>query len=47
MSHAHAIAIIGGSLAGLAAARVLHTAGHRVTVFERAGADFATRGGGL
>lgn len=47
MSHAHAIAIIGGSLAGLAAARVLHAAGHRVTVFERAGADFATRGGGL
>lgn len=41
------IAVVGGSLAGLAAARVLHAGGHAVTVFERAGAAFATRGGGL
>lgn len=41
------IAVVGGLLAGLATARMLHGTGHEVTVFERAGAAFATRGGGL
>ncbi|MGE0336385.1 MAG: FAD-dependent monooxygenase [Gammaproteobacteria bacterium] len=41
------IGIVGGSLAGLATARVLHAAGHQVTVCERAGHGFAERGGGL
>lgn len=41
------VAIIGGSLAGLAAAHALTRAGCAVQVFERASAGFETRGGGL
>jgi 2-polyprenyl-6-methoxyphenol hydroxylase-like FAD-dependent oxidoreductase len=41
------IAIVGGSLGGLAMANVLARAGAAVAVFERARRGFETRGGGL
>jgi renalase len=46
-STARTIAIIGAGMAGITAARTLHQAGHRVTVFEKSrgfGGRMATRG---
>lgn len=39
--------IVGGSMAGLFAANLLHRAGWRVDVFERAGDELADRGAGI
>lgn len=39
--------IVGGSLAGLAAANVLQRLGHSVQVFEKAAANLATSGSSL
>src|SRR5258705_13908624 len=41
------IVIAGGSLGGLFAAALLHTAGHEVTVFERSKHGLEGRGAGL
>lgn len=41
------IGIIGGSIAGCAAAALLHRAGHDVTVFERSESDLVSRGAGI
>jgi 2-polyprenyl-6-methoxyphenol hydroxylase-like FAD-dependent oxidoreductase len=41
------IGVVGASLAGLSVANVLERAGAAVTLFERGGASFAGRGGGL
>ncbi len=41
------IVIAGGSLGGLFAAALLHTAGHEVTVFERSTHGLEGRGAGL
>ena len=41
------IAIVGGSLAGLAAANGLHRLGHAVTVYEKCVAPLDTRGSSL
>jgi 2-polyprenyl-6-methoxyphenol hydroxylase-like FAD-dependent oxidoreductase len=39
--------VVGGSLAGLFAANLLHRAGWQVTVFERSGEELASRGAGI
>ena len=39
--------VVGGSLAGLFAANLLHRAGWQVTVFERSGDELASRGAGI
>ena len=39
--------VVGGSLAGLFAANLLHRAGWQVTVFERSGGELASRGAGI
>jgi 2-polyprenyl-6-methoxyphenol hydroxylase-like FAD-dependent oxidoreductase len=41
------IGIIGGSIAGCAAAALLHRAGHDVTVFERSESGLVSRGAGI
>lgn len=41
------IGIVGGSIAGCAAAALLHRAGHDVTVFERSGSDLVSRDAGI
>jgi 2-polyprenyl-6-methoxyphenol hydroxylase-like FAD-dependent oxidoreductase len=41
------VGIIGGSIAGCAAAALLHRAGHDVTVFERSESDLVSRGAGI
>lgn len=41
------IAIVGGSIAGCAAAAELSKAGHQVSVFERSPAELASRGAGI
>jgi 2-polyprenyl-6-methoxyphenol hydroxylase-like FAD-dependent oxidoreductase len=41
------VGIIGGSIAGCAAATLLHRAGHDVTVLERSGSDLVSRGAGI
>ena len=41
------VGIIGGSIAGCAAAALLHRAGHDVTVFERSGSGLVSRGAGI
>jgi 2-polyprenyl-6-methoxyphenol hydroxylase-like FAD-dependent oxidoreductase len=41
------VGIIGGSIAGCAAAALLHQAGHDVTVFERSESDLVSRGAGI
>ena len=41
------VGIIGGSIAGCAAAALLHRAGHDVTVFERSGSALVSRGAGI
>jgi 2-polyprenyl-6-methoxyphenol hydroxylase-like FAD-dependent oxidoreductase len=41
------VGIIGGSIAGCAAAALLHRAGHDVVVFERSGSDLVSRGAGI
>lgn len=41
------VGIVGGSIAGCAAAALLHRAGHDVTVFERSGSDLVSRGAGI
>jgi 2-polyprenyl-6-methoxyphenol hydroxylase-like FAD-dependent oxidoreductase len=41
------VGIAGGSIAGCAAAALLHRAGHDVTVFERSGSDLVSRGAGI
>ena len=41
------VAIVGGSIAGCAAAALLHRAGHDVIVFERSGSDLLSRGAGI
>jgi 2-polyprenyl-6-methoxyphenol hydroxylase-like FAD-dependent oxidoreductase len=41
------VGIIGGSIAGCAAAALLHRAGHDVIVFERSGSELVSRGAGI
>ena len=41
------VGIIGGSVAGCAAAALLHRAGHDVTVFERSESGLVSRGAGI
>jgi 2-polyprenyl-6-methoxyphenol hydroxylase-like FAD-dependent oxidoreductase len=41
------VGIIGGSIAGCAAAALLHQAGHDVIVFERSESDLVSRGAGI
>jgi 2-polyprenyl-6-methoxyphenol hydroxylase-like FAD-dependent oxidoreductase len=41
------VGIIGGSIAGCAAAALLHRAGHDVTVFERSESELVSRGAGI
>ena len=41
------VGIIGGSIAGCAAAALLHRAGHDVTVFERSESGLVSRGAGI
>jgi 2-polyprenyl-6-methoxyphenol hydroxylase-like FAD-dependent oxidoreductase len=41
------VGIVGGSIAGCAAAALLHRAGHDVTVFERSESDLVSRGAGI
>jgi 2-polyprenyl-6-methoxyphenol hydroxylase-like FAD-dependent oxidoreductase len=41
------VGIVGGSIAGCAAAALLHRAGHDVTVFERSGSDLVSRDAGI
>src|ERR1700759_4553275 len=41
------VGIIGGSIAGCAAAALLHPGGHDVTVFERAKSGLGSRGDGV
>src|SRR5579863_6410801 len=41
------VGIIGGSIAGCAAAASLHRAGHDVTVFERSESGLVSRGAGI
>jgi 2-polyprenyl-6-methoxyphenol hydroxylase-like FAD-dependent oxidoreductase len=41
------VGIIGGSVAGCAAAALLHRAGHEVTVFERSESGLVSRGAGI
>jgi 2-polyprenyl-6-methoxyphenol hydroxylase-like FAD-dependent oxidoreductase len=41
------VGIIGGSVAGCAAAALLHRAGHDVAVFERSESDLVSRGAGI
>ena len=41
------VGIIGGSIAGCAAAALLHRAGHDVAVFERSGSGLVSRGAGI
>ena len=41
------VGIIGGSVAGCAAAALLHRAGHDVKVFERSESDLVSRGAGI
>jgi 2-polyprenyl-6-methoxyphenol hydroxylase-like FAD-dependent oxidoreductase len=41
------VGIIGGSIAGCAAAPLLHRAGHDVTVFERSASGLVSRGAGI
>lgn len=40
-------AVVGASLGGLSAAQVLQDSGFAVTVYEKHGAPFSDRGGGL
>ena len=40
------VGIIGGSIAGCAAAALLHRAGHDVTIFERSESGLVSRGAG-
>jgi 2-polyprenyl-6-methoxyphenol hydroxylase-like FAD-dependent oxidoreductase len=41
------VGIIGGSIAGCAAAALLHRASHDVTVFERSESELMSRGAGI
>lgn len=41
------VGIVGGSIAGCAAAALLHRAGHEVTVFERSESALVSRGAGI
>jgi 2-polyprenyl-6-methoxyphenol hydroxylase-like FAD-dependent oxidoreductase len=41
------LGIVGGSIAGCAAAALLHRAGHDVTVFERSESELVSRGAGI
>lgn len=41
------VGILGGSIAGCAAAALLHRNGHEVTVFERSESDLVSRGAGI
>jgi 2-polyprenyl-6-methoxyphenol hydroxylase-like FAD-dependent oxidoreductase len=41
------VGIVGGSIAGCAAATLLHRAGHDVTVFERSESSLVSRGAGI
>jgi 2-polyprenyl-6-methoxyphenol hydroxylase-like FAD-dependent oxidoreductase len=41
------VGIVGGSIAGCAAAALLHRAGHDVLVFERSESDLVSRGAGI
>jgi 2-polyprenyl-6-methoxyphenol hydroxylase-like FAD-dependent oxidoreductase len=41
------VGIVGGPIAGCAAAALLHRAGHDVIVFERSGSDLVSRGAGI
>jgi 2-polyprenyl-6-methoxyphenol hydroxylase-like FAD-dependent oxidoreductase len=41
------VGIIGGSIAGCAAAALLHQAGHDVIVFERSESELVSRGAGI
>jgi 2-polyprenyl-6-methoxyphenol hydroxylase-like FAD-dependent oxidoreductase len=45
--HRRRAAVVGASLGGLSAAQVLQDSGFAVTVFEKHGAPFSDRGGGL
>jgi len=45
--HAARVAVVGGSIAGCAAALATYRAGHDVTVYERSGGDLAERGFGI